>query len=139
MRVERHAMRLAVPGEAISVQEILDLDRGVVLQPELPERNLEREFMRVVGVEIDVEQEVARRFRVALAVVEDVVVEGVVEGQRFIGADGRVLAAQAIDQRDVRLDVAGRVHVPDADLVLLGIEILFLARNGPRLADLVSV
>ena len=78
-----------------------DLDRRVVGQAELPERHLEVGALRVVRVEVDgEEQEVVGRRR-RLAVVEDAVVPGVVEGEVGEGLQRRVLAAEPVDQADV--------------------------------------
>ncbi|MNN81471.1 hypothetical protein D3C81_1983020 [compost metagenome] len=48
----------------------------------------------------------------------------------------RVLPADAVELGDLGNDVARRIEVPGADLVLLGIEVFLLARHWRRLAQL---
>src|SRR3546814_17545333 len=47
--------------------------------------------------------------------------------------------ADAVQEPDVRLDVAGTVPVPGADLVLLRVEVFLLARDRLGLAELEAV
>src|SRR3546814_8878075 len=47
--------------------------------------------------------------------------------------------SQAVHQGDILADVAGPVPVPRADLVLLGVQVLFLAGDRRRLAQLEAV
>ena len=139
MRIEPDPVHLSVPGEAIAVQQVLDFYRSVVRQSEFPERHLEVRFVRVVGIKIDVEEQIVLRLPVALSVIEDVVVPSVVEAQGLEAPQCRLLPAQGVDELDVVPDVTRSVHVPDADLILLGIEIFLLSGNGRRLADLEAV
>ena len=82
-RVEQHVLHLSGPGEAVAGDHILDLDRGIIVETELPQRHLEVGALRVVRIEVDgKEQEVAEIVR-RLAVVENVVVPGVVEFGRW--------------------------------------------------------
>ena len=79
LRVEPDALDLPVPGEAVAADQILGLDRRLVGQAELPERHLEVGALAVVRVEVDREEDEVLPVRRHLAVVEDVVVPGVVE------------------------------------------------------------
>jgi hypothetical protein len=111
----------------------------VVGKGELPERNLEVGDLRVVRVEGDGKQQEVRAVRRVAAVVEDRVVPRVVEGEAGEALQRRVVLAQAVQQPDVVLDVDRVVVVPGADLVLLGVEVLLLARHRRRLAVLEAV
>src|SRR3546814_11508582 len=66
---------------------------------------------------------------------EDVVVPGIVEPDVQVIVQGRVLAANAVHAGDESANVAGPVVIPGLDLVLLGVEILLLARHGTTLAQ----
>ena len=72
---------LAAPLPAGAGEEILHLQGRVVGQLELPKRQLEVAAMRAVGIEIDGDEQDIVEARSHLAVEEDLVVEGVVEGE----------------------------------------------------------
>jgi hypothetical protein len=117
---------LAVPDAADAVHQVLDADRGIVRQAELPERHLEMAAVGMVRIEIDGEQQEVVELCRHLAVVEDVVVAGVVGLEVPELPQRRMLAPEPFEERDVVAGVAGPVPVPGADLVLLAVEILFL-------------
>src|SRR3546814_2049479 len=79
--------------------------------------------LRLARVERDGEQQEAREVGGALAVVQDPVVPGVVEAEIREVPQRRMGVADAVQEPDVRLDVAGTVPVPGADLVLLRVEV----------------
>src|SRR3546814_15791157 len=91
--------------------------------------------LRLARVERDGEQQEAREVGGALAVVQDPVVPGVVEAEIREVPQRRMGVADAVQEPDVRLDVAGTVPVPGADLVLLRVEVFLLARDRLGLAE----
>src|SRR3546814_12572762 len=95
--------------------------------------------LRLARVERDGEQQEAREVGGALAVVQDPVVPGVVEAEIREVPQRRMGVADAVQEPDVRLDVAGTVPVPGADLVLLRVEVFLLARDRLGLAELEAV
>src|SRR3546814_7770901 len=103
------------------------------------ERHLERRALRLARVERDGEQQEAREVGGARAVVQDPVVPGVVEAEIREVPQRRMGVADAVQEPDVRLDVAGTVPVPGADLVLLRVEVFLLARDRLGLAELEAV
>ena len=126
----RSALELAVPHEALAAHQVFDLDGAVVGQVPFPQRHLEGGLLHAVRIEADGDQDhvVARGRR--LAVDHHLVVEGVVEGQPEMAVQRRMQLAQAVEGGDLGHDVAGRGEVPDADLVLLRIEIFLAPRQG---------
>src|SRR5690606_8486541 len=123
----------------IAVQQVLHFDGGIVRQAELPKRYLEIDFLRIVRIKQDMEEHEAAGCLILLGVVENSIVPGVVESQRREILERRMLAPQAVDETNIILNVAGLVHVPNAKLVLLGIQIFFLARHSGSFADLEAV
>jgi hypothetical protein len=107
---------------------------GVIRQAELPQRQLEIRFLGVVRIETDGHQNEVRQVWCALAEVEDVVVPGHVGLEAQVRLQCRVLPSDAVELGDLGDDVARCVVVADANLVLLRVQILFLARNRRRLA-----
>jgi hypothetical protein len=76
-----------------------------------------------MGIKIDRNQKEIGAVCRPLAIIEDVVVPGIVELDVAVGPQSRVVAAQAVDQPDVVLDVPRPVPVPGPDLVFLAVEI----------------
>src|SRR3546814_15968726 len=95
--------------------------------------------LRLARVGRDGEQQEAREVGGALAVVQDPVVPGVVEAEIREVPQRRMGVADAVQEPDVRLDVAGTVPVPGADLVLLRVEVFLLARDRLGPAELEAV
>src|SRR3546814_7334045 len=95
--------------------------------------------LRLARVERDGEQQEAREVGGALAVVQDPVVPGVVEAEIREVPQRRMGVADAVQEPDVRLDVAGTVPVPGADLVLLRVEVFLLARSDEHTSELQSL
>src|SRR5689334_7182579 len=88
LALEAPVLQLAVPLEALAAHELLDLERAVVGQAEFPQRRLEPRFLRPVRVEADRDQhEVVAG---ALAVIKDLIVEGVVEAHVQVRVQRRV-------------------------------------------------
>ena len=139
MRRQPDVLHLALPCEGRTGYEIDRVDAGAVPQTELPERHLEVGSLRVAGIEVDGDQDEVAPVVGELAVVENVVVPRIVEAQIRELAQGSVLAAHPVQEADVVLDMPGPVHVPLAELVLLGVQILLAARHGRRLANLEAV
>jgi hypothetical protein len=123
-------LNFAVSSEVAAGDHILHFDRGAVGEAELPKRHLEIRALSRVRIEADMEQQEVGQVGRALAVVDDVVVPGFVEGKTGEILQRRVVSTEAVDEPNVPLQVAGLVHVPGADLVLLGVEVLLLAGHG---------
>ena len=125
-----------MPGELASIDHVGDPDRAIVGQSELPHRHLEVTALRRVRIEIDEEQQEGGAILRPLAVIEDLVVPEIVEGEAAEILQRRLLAADPVEEGDVLADVALGLPVEGADLVFLGVEILFLARHGQEFAQL---
>ena len=95
--------------------------------------------MRVVGVEVDGDQDHVRPIGSHLAVKEDVVVVAAVETQVGQFLQRAVLAPDAVDGGDQFLDVARAIPVPHLVVVFFRVQVLLLARNGGVLAQLETV
>ena len=89
LRVEPHAAALAVPGEAVAAHQVLRLQRRIVRQAPLPQRQFHRRFLHVARVEADGAQHHVAAVRRGLAVPEHLVVEGIVEGHAHVGLPAR--------------------------------------------------
>ena len=129
-------LHLAGPREALAGHHVLDLDRGFIVEAEFPQRHFEVSALRVVRIEIDGEQEEVAEVVRGFAVIEDVVVPGVVEldvGELLQGGGGM---AQRVDAPDVFANVRRVVPVPRLQLILLGIGVFLLAGKRRRLAQL---
>ena len=64
--IEPDTLILAVPDKIVAAHQIRHRDRGVVVQSELPQRHLDRRFLRDVRIEADRDQNHAAVDRVAL-------------------------------------------------------------------------
>src|SRR5215213_8046555 len=115
-------MALAVEREATPAQEILELDRAVIRQTELPERHLVGAFLPVARIEVDEDENavvlVPRHARIG----EYLVVPRMGERDVSEVPQGGVLAPDLVEPPEVVGDVARPVVVPCFQLVLLGIE-----------------
>src|SRR5687767_9010774 len=127
---------LAGPREPIAGHEILDIDGSRIGEPELPKGHLKVASLGVVRVEIDRDQHEVLLVRGKLAVIENLVVPGVVEIQVLELLQRRVLAPQPVDETDILANVPRTVPVPRLDLVLLRVEILLLAGDRTALTKL---
>ena len=70
----------AGPREAALGDKVLRFDGGVVTQTEFPERDFEMGALGRMRVEVHRKEQEVAPIRRALAVIEDIVVPGVVEG-----------------------------------------------------------
>ena len=104
-----------------------------IRQAPLPQRNFDRSLPAHVRIEADRHQDHVVSARPPLAVEQHLVVERRIEGHAEMALQRRIRAADAVERRDLRHDVARRGEVPHADLVFLGIEIFLAARQRRRL------
>ncbi len=126
--------------EAAAADQVVQRQRALVGQAPAPQRQLDAGPLHVGGIEADRHQhgvaEVGRGFRknstASLAAGRN--------SMPMMGAQRRVLGADPVQPGDLGHDVAGPVPVPGADLELLAVEILLLARCQRRaLAQLEAV
>src|SRR5581483_2074591 len=73
-------LNLAAPDPMAAVQQVFAIKRFVIASAPLPERNLEVRFLSVVRIQADGDQNAVFLPRRCLAEVQNVVVEGIVEG-----------------------------------------------------------
>ena len=130
--IEPQPLPLAVQREALAGHQVLDRERGVVGQLPFPQRDLEAGLLRLVRIEADDREHHVLVARQRLAVDEHLVVARVVEAHAEMAVQRGIGLADAVEPRDLAHDVAGRVEVPDADLVLLRVEIFLAARAAAR-------
>src|ERR1043165_9235012 len=116
-----------MPRIARAGEELVHLERAVRVEIQRLEIELDVAALRIVRVDVDDRQHdvVAG----GLAVAEDLVVRRLVKEQRDVLLQGRILAADAVHERDHLRQVVVRAP-PVLDLVFLGIEVLL----APRLA-----
>src|SRR4051812_25775387 len=103
-------LNLAPPLPACTGEEIFPLEGCIVGELELPQRQLEVAGLLVMRVEIDRDEQDVVEARGHLAVKQDLVVEGVVEGEIAEIVEGRILPADPVQLRDIAADIAG--HIP---------------------------
>src|ERR1044072_5421044 len=105
-------------------QEVVHLEALVGAEPQGLEIESQPGRLRVARIEAHRDQhhvaEVLRR----LAVAEDLVVLGGMEGERRVRLQGGVLPPDAVDEGDELGEAVGPVDVPGAELVLLRVEVL---------------
>ncbi|MNS60425.1 hypothetical protein D3C72_934220 [compost metagenome] len=118
-----------MPGPAVAIHQVFTLGFGVVIQPQLPQRQLEMRLLGVVRVEADCHQDVVVALGRALGEVQDVVVPAVEERHAQVGLQGAVLPADAVELGDLGNDVAGLAEIAWANFVLLRVQVLLLARQ----------
>ena len=118
------------------VHQVLALQAGVVGQAELPQRQFEMRLLGFVRVQADRHQDEVGEVRGALAEIQDAVVPGVVGLEPEVRLQCRVFPADAVEPGDLGDDVARRLVVARTQLVFLRVEVLLLARQGRRLAQL---
>src|SRR5690606_23190127 len=86
-------------------------------------------------IKVDREEQEVAQVVSEFAVVENGLVPGVVETQVGEAAQRRLLASKSVHESHIRLDVPWPVPVPGTALVLLGIQVLFLAGNRGGFAE----
>ena len=111
----------------MAIHQVFTLQVGIVRQAQLPQRQLEVRFLGVMRIDADGDQDEVAQIGRSLAEVEDVVVPRGVGLEAQMGLQRRVLAADLIEPGDLGVDVARRLVVAWAQLVLLRIEVLLLA------------
>src|SRR5438046_10585058 len=79
LRGQPHVMDLAGPCEATTDDEVLGFDGRVIGQAEFPERDFKMRALGRLRIEVDRKEQEIAPVRCALAVIEDIVVPGVVE------------------------------------------------------------
>jgi len=85
---------LAPPGEGAISDQILDIERAVITDPELPERDFDPGFLRVIRIEIDRDEDHLVTLARGLAVIEDMLVRGIVEAHVEMRVQGRIGLAE---------------------------------------------
>ncbi len=127
-----------MPDEARLVQKVADEHRARIGKTPFPERDLE--VCRLFGMRIEADryQDPLGAPRRMASVVEDVVVEGVIEGGVVVGLQARLGTSEPVELSDLANDVARRIPVPWLDLVFFRIPVLFPARQRFGLAKLES-
>src|ERR1700757_3127631 len=81
VRIERHLLDFSSPSEVHAGGKILDPDRCRIGQPEFPQRHLEVRDLGVMWVEIYGDEQEVGKVGSGLAIIDDVVIPGVVESQ----------------------------------------------------------
>ncbi len=120
---------MSVPG-----QQILDFVGIVRTHFHFVHRELDIGFPDIEGAQIDGNEDHVVAIGSHLPVEQDVVVVSRVKAQVLQLVKRRVFPADPVDLRDVVLDVAGPVPVPDLVVVFLRIVVLLAPRNGVVLA-----
>src|SRR3954462_9170623 len=133
---EPHLRCGALPEGSFVAEQLVHLVGLLRVDPQIVQREIEDRLLRRVRIEADCAKQdvraVGRRFRVE----EDPIVVRLVEPQIPVELQGRILLAHPVERRDPVLDVALLVAVPVDELVLLGVQVLLLARDGLVLSEL---
>jgi hypothetical protein len=106
-------------------------DEGLfVALAQVPRVDVDEGFARFVGVEVHHDEDGVIATWGGLAVDEDVPVVGGVEAEVVVLLQSWVLTPSVVQGGDEVLDVARAVPIPDLELVLFRVEILFSSRQG---------
>src|SRR5262245_12938236 len=103
---------------------------------DLLERDSEGGGVGREGIEVDGDQDDVVAVGGHLAVEEDLGAVGRIEAQVAEGMEGRILASDGIQSRNILHDVPGSIPIPNADLVLLRARVLLGTGQGGPLAEL---
>ncbi len=136
MGIEHHLLHFAGPGEGSPVTRSCTPIEAESGSPNSHSGTSKCAVCMVWGSRLTANKRKSLLILGGLAVIEDVIVPGVVEPQIGKLLQRRVRLPQPVDEGDIRLDVALAVPIPRLDLVFLGIEIFLLAGECPRLAEL---
>src|SRR5580704_17985925 len=137
--VENQVLAVAAPRQDAPGKRLLHQKLLLAGAPPVGPRQYDLAAMRPVRVEVDDGDNdvgpVCRR----LGVGEDIGVGAVEEAQVSEFVQGRVLAAKAVEDRDVALDVARTVPIPNLVLVFFRVEVLLAPGDRLVLAQLEAV
>src|SRR5215212_4013614 len=98
VRAQLHEVARAVPRVARVAEEVVDLERAAGVEAEGGEVQLDVARLRVVRIDADDAQHDVLPHRFAVA--EELVVRRLVEAERRVLLQGRILAADAVDDGD---------------------------------------
>src|SRR5262249_9591507 len=126
-----------MPQEAAVGQQVVDLERLMVIDPQLVKRQLDDAGLSVVWIEVDRDQHLVGKIVGAFAEHDDLIVVDLVEAQMSVGMEGWILAADLVHAGDQLPEAIGPIEIPMLDLELLRVGVLFFAwRQWPIVAQL---
>src|SRR6185437_14483884 len=134
--VEQDALARAPPAMLPTGEQFLGGEGFNLRETHFRQRELDDCLVRRERVEVDGDENAVSAVLADLAVEQHVGVVGEVEAQIGEVVQRRVLAADAVEERHLVLDVAGAIPVPDLQFVLLRMEIFLAVGNGAVLAEL---
>jgi len=88
---------LAVPIELRAAHELLNLQYAVVRQPEFPQRYFKLRFLDVMRIKTDRDQDEIPEARSGLSIPQYLIVPGIIEPQRLVGLQRRIVATDVIE------------------------------------------
>src|SRR5919204_1805273 len=125
--VELHVVVRPLPQVPGPREQVVDLIRPSMVDPELVEVEVQEPRLPMLGVEVHHDQDDVLAVLGGLAVGQEMIAVHGVEAQGPVGVQRGVLAPDPIDESDELGQRIGPVQLPVAHLVLLGVEVLLLA------------
>src|SRR5689334_24509804 len=110
----------------------------MIRQLPLPQRKLECRLLHIVRIKADRDEDHLGASRGALAVEQNLIVEGIIERDAEVRLQCRMCPSEPIELGDLAYDVARCVLIANTDFVLLGVEIFLAAGERRALAELES-
>ena len=121
-----------MPQVSLTCQQVFGFEAAIVRNFQLVQRQCHKSGLRVVRVEIHNRHKQVGAIIRLLAVANELIVISVVELQRPVILQSRILVANFVHARNQVAQAVGPVEVPVSDLVLLGVQVFFAAvLDGP--------
>ena len=121
-RIELDEVPFPAPRIARAVEQVLDDITLARIDPHLPDRDLNPSLLCPLWISVDRDEDAAGG--IPLAEPDEMRIVGLVEGQRPVLLQRRMIAANVIDARNQLAQVVGLIPVARLDLVFLRVEVL---------------